>query len=131
MMIQVTAAILWDAERVMIARRKPGIKYAGFWEFPGGKVERGESPETCLVREIEEEFSISVRIEAFFAENIHAYPDRTVQLLAFTVCWLDGVLTPVDHDALKWVPPTGLRDYALLPADRPLVEKLVQTLNPI
>lgn len=129
MMIQVTAAILWNADRVMIARRKPGIKYAGFWEFPGGKVERGESPESCLVRELEEEFSISVGIEEFFAENIHAYPDRTVQLLAFTVRWLDGVLNPVDHDALKWVPPSGLGAYEMLPADRPLVEKLVQRLN--
>jgi len=125
-MIQVTAAILWDRDRVLIARRKPGIKYAGFWEFPGGKVEAGESPEGCLVRELQEEFSITVGIEAFFAENIHAYPDRTIQLMAFTVRWLDGALTPVDHDLFKWVVPARLYRYDMLPADRPLVEKLNQ-----
>lgn len=128
-MLQVTAAILWDNDRVMIARRKPGIKYAGFWEFPGGKVEHGESPESCLVRELAEEFSITVGIKNFFAENIHAYPDRTVQLLAFTVRWEDGAMVLADHDRLAWVAPTQLYDYDMLPADRPLVEKLVKKVK--
>lgn len=124
-MIQVTAAILWNRKRVMIARRRPGIKFAGYWEFPGGKVEQGESPEGCLVRELEEEFSITVDIDHFFAEATYAYPDRTVQLLAFTVRWLDGALTPVDHDLLAWVAPPRLSQYDLLPADRPVAEKLI------
>ena len=128
-MLQVTAAILWENGRVMIARRKPGIKHAGFWEFPGGKVEAGESPESCLVRELEEEFSITVSIEGFFAESIHTYPDRTVQLLAFIVRWVKGAMVLADHDMLKWVAPSRLDHYDMLPADRPLVDKLVQGIK--
>jgi 8-oxo-dGTP diphosphatase len=79
-----------------------------------------------LVRELKEEFSITVGIEDFFAESIHTYPDRTIQLLAFIVRWVDGAMVLVDHDMLEWVAPAQLNRFEMLPADRPLVDKLVQ-----
>lgn len=129
-MIQVTAAIFRDQGRVLICRRKPGIRHAGKWEFPGGKIEEGESPEFCLVREMKEEFNISVSVGSFFAENIFQYGRGPVHLLAFHVKWLSGDMQPRDHDQLKWVNPLVLGEYDLLPADIPFADKLRIQLEP-
>lgn len=123
-MIDVTAAIWIEDGRVLIARRRPGVSQAGLWEFPGGKVRPGETPEACLAREIEEELGVRVEVEAFFAESVHAYAERTIRLLAYRVRATGGNPTPNDHAELRWVHPRELDDYAFCPADLPLVRQL-------
>lgn len=126
LMITVTAAILSKNNKILIARRKPDIKHAGKWEFPGGKVKPGESPEQCLIREIKEEFAIDICINEFFCESIYQYDHGRIQLLAFHVTWERGEMSPKDHDRLEWVPPDLLTAFDLLPADVPIAKKLNQ-----
>ncbi|HSV91777.1 MAG TPA: (deoxy)nucleoside triphosphate pyrophosphohydrolase [Desulfobacterales bacterium] len=122
--IDVTAAIWMEAGKVLIARRPPGVSQAGLWEFPGGKVQPGETPEACLVREIEEELGVRVEVEEFFAESVHAYADKLIRLLAYRVRAAGGTLSANDHDELRWVEPRELENYAFCPADLPLVRRL-------
>lgn len=124
MMIDVTAAIWIENGRVLIARRRPGASYAGLWEFPGGKVQRRESPEECLKREIEEELGIRVEVEQFFGESIYADEDKTIRLLAYRVGSASGVPAANDHAELSWVKMDDLSRYRFCPADIPFVEKL-------
>ena len=123
----VAACALIDADgRVLIAERPPGKAMAGLWEFPGGKVEAGETPEQTLIRELLEELGIVVR-EACLAPLTfasHAYADFHL-LMPLYVCrrW-EGTVTARHHTKLAWVRPNKLRDYAMPPADEPLIAHL-------
>ena len=121
--IDVTAAIWVRDGRVLIARRRPGVSQAGLWEFPGGKIRPSETPEACLVREIEEELGVRVTIEGFFAESVHAYAERTIRLLAYRVGGA-GTPAPHDHAELRWVTPDELDRFDFCPADLPFVRQL-------
>ena len=123
-MITVTAAILFKGDQVLIGRRKSGLRHAGKWEFPGGKVEPGETPRTCLKRELKEEFNIRVKVGDAFADNVFPYRRGPVHLTAFWVDWIDGEIRVTDHDRIAWVLPANLKAYDLLPADIPFAEKL-------
>lgn len=123
-MITVTAAILIRGDQVLIGRRKPGLRHAGKWEFPGGKVEPDETLRTCLKRELKEEFNIRVTVGDVFADNVFPYRRGTVHLTAFWVDWIDGEIRVTDHDRIAWVLPVNLKAYDLLPADIPFAEKL-------
>jgi 8-oxo-dGTP diphosphatase len=127
-MIHVTAAILIQDEKVFIARRRPGIKHAGKWEFPGGKIESGETPEQCLARELKEEFDITVEIGRFFTDTIYHYNRGPVKILSYYAKWLSGRLNLRDHDECNWVEAPSLLDYDLLPADVPIARKLMKNL---
>jgi 8-oxo-dGTP diphosphatase len=124
MMIDVTAAIWIENDRVLIARRRPGSSQAGLWEFPGGKVQSGESPEQCLKREIEEELSIRVEVGAFFGESLYAYEDKTIRLLAYRVRSEGRQPSANEHAELAWVKMADLGAYRFCPADVPFAEKL-------
>ena len=126
-MITVTAAILIHKNKFLIARRKPLIRHAGKWEFPGGKVEIGETPEQCLTREIKEEFSIDITVGRFFCDSTYTYNRGTVHILSYIASWLSGEITPVDHDDYVWAAPRDLLEYDLLPADIPLAKKIMDT----
>jgi mutator protein MutT len=123
-MIDVTAAILIENGRVLIARRRPGVAQAGLWEFPGGKVRPGESLEQCLKREIREELGIEIAVGEFFGESVYAYEDRTIRLLGYRVQAGAGKMAANDHAELAWVAVADLNRYRFCPADRPFVEKL-------
>jgi mutator protein MutT len=123
-LILVTAAIIEKEGLILAARRGEGKHLAGFWEFPGGKLEEGESPETCLARELSEELGVMVKIGAFFGESVFDYGDKVVKLLAYRVSHLGGEFRPVDHDQLAWLPVDELQTLKWAPADIPLVEKL-------
>ena len=122
--VLVVAVALVDVDgRVLIAKRPEGKKLAGLWEFPGGKVEPGERPESALIRELNEELGIDVN-EACLAPFVfasHAY-DSFHLLMPLYLCrrW-NGVVTAREHDALAWVKPNRLSDYPMPPADEPLV----------
>jgi 8-oxo-dGTP diphosphatase len=111
-------------EKVFIAQRGPEDRLAFKWEFPGGKLERGESPEECLKREMKEEFGIEVSVGKFFAESIYTYKHGTVRLLAYMTDWKSGELNLVEHQDCRWITVEELAYYELAPADMPLAEKL-------
>ena len=129
--VTVAACALVDSDgRVLLARRPDGKAMAGLWEFPGGKIEAGETPEQSLIRELEEELGIVVK-EACLAPLTfasHAYPDFHL-LMPLYVCrrW-EGTVTAREGQALAWVRPNRLRDYPMPPADVPLVAHLTSLL---
>ena len=123
-MKQVTAAILIRNGKILIAKRKADDRQAGKWEFPGGTVEPNESPETCLKREMQEEFGIEVSVGKFFGESIYHYDHGAIKLLAYLTSFVSGNLAPKDHSAFRWVSTEQLSDFDFAPADIPLVEKL-------
>ncbi|MBU4175420.1 MAG: (deoxy)nucleoside triphosphate pyrophosphohydrolase [Actinobacteria bacterium] len=123
--IQVTAAIIERDGAVLIARRPPGGRHPGSWEFPGGKVEPGESPRECLAREMEEEMGIAVVVAEELARVRHSYPDLAIDLLAFRCEIVEGEPADIGCDAHAWVEPDFLADCDLLPPDRELVRILL------
>lgn len=129
--ILVAACALVDADgRVLIAERPAGRSMAGLWEFPGGKVEEGETPEASLIRELKEELGIVVK-EACLAPLTfasHTYPDFHL-LMPLYVCrrW-EGTVQAQEGQRLAWVRPNKLRDYPMPPADLPLISHLTTLL---
>jgi 8-oxo-dGTP diphosphatase len=124
--MHVAAAVLFRGGRVLVARRSPGFRHAGSWEFPGGKIEPGESPEACLAREMAEEFGIVVEVGERVARSDFAYDFAVVSIHAFRVEWISGEMIPRDHDAIAWVAPPELAEYDLLAADRPIAERIAE-----
>jgi len=125
--VLVVAVALIDADgRVLLCRRPAGKAMAGLWEFPGGKVEPGETPEAALIRELVEEIGIDVSENCLapFTFASHAYDDFHL-LMPLYVCrvW-DGIVRPREGQAVKWVRPQRLADYAMPPADAPLAAML-------
>lgn len=121
----VTAAVLYQKGKLLIARRPAGDKLANKWEFPGGKMEDGETPQACLARELLEELGIGVRVGAYLGENLFRYPHGSIRLLAYRISWETGQLNPQVHDEIKWVSLEELDQYDFAPADVPFVEKLM------
>jgi len=130
-LVLVAACALIDADgRVLLAERPAGRAMAGLWEFPGGKVEAGERPEQTLIRELKEELGITVEEACIapFTFASHRYPDFHL-LMPLYVCrrW-EGIVTPQEGQQLAWVRPNRLRDYAMPPADVPLISHLMTLL---
>ncbi len=123
-MKQVTAAIILKDNKVLIAQRAPDDKLANKWEFPGGKIEPGETPQECLKREIREELDVDTQVLDFFAESIYMYTNGTIKLMAFWCEWISGDFTLKLHSHIAWVNRQELDLYDFAPADIPLVEKL-------
>ena len=122
--IDVTAAVIRKNGNILIARRAKGHHLAGLWEFPGGKIENGETPEACLKRELFEEFGIKVRIGRFIAESCFSYSEKNIRLLAYEVEYLGGDFSLNAHSAVSWVAIDQLANYSFAPADIPFLEKL-------
>lgn len=129
MMIEVTAAIIEQEGKVLLARRKVGQHLAGFWEFPGGKIEKNESPQACLKRELQEEFDVETKIHDFVTESIFDYPNKTVKLMAFRVQLMGGDFALHAHDEICWVLPSQLMDYKLAPADIPIAQDYFDSIK--
>ena len=125
--VLVAAVALVDADgRVLLARRPPGKAMAGLWEFPGGKVGDGETPEQALIRELREELGIDTEQSCLapLAFASHGYDDFHL-LMPLYVCrvW-SGMVTPNEGQELRWVRPARLRDFPMPPADAPLIPVL-------
>ncbi|HEY8910638.1 MAG TPA: (deoxy)nucleoside triphosphate pyrophosphohydrolase [Desulfosporosinus sp.] len=129
-MKEVTAAILFKDNKVLIAQRAPGENMAGKWEFPGGKIEPGETPKECLKREIREELNVDIKVLDFFGESIYAYHSGTIKLLAFRCEWVSGDFTLNVHSHIVWANRLELDGYDFSPADIPLMEKLMAQKEP-
>lgn len=129
--LRVTAAIIRRGDgAIFVARRAPGRRLAGAWEFPGGKIEPGETPEACLARELREELDLEVQVGAHFATSVHDDGVLAVELMAYEVAILRGVPRPVDHDEVAWVAPHALRELALAEADVPIADELAGRARP-
>lgn len=124
-LITVTAGMILCNDKVLIAKRNDRDASGGKWEFPGGKVKFGESPEDCLRRELMEELGISVSIRDFFDETTYVYEQGTIKLVGYLVDWIAGDMVVNVHETVCWVEIRRLGDYDFLPADGPLVDKLI------
>lgn len=127
-MKDVTAAVMIRNNKVLIAQRAPFDKMAGKWEFPGGKVEPGETPEQCLKREIREELEAEIDVLDFFGESIYKYPHGEIRLLAYFCRWTGGDFALKVHSRIEWVGRDELDQFDYAPADIPLIEKLKATM---
>ena len=123
-MTVVTAAIIRNGDKVLISRRMPGQRMAGYWEFPGGKIEAGESFQSCLERELMEEFKITAKAGKQIAESVYHDDYGTIRLVALSTDILAGKPVLTVHDRIAWVLPEDLLNYQLAPADIPIAEKL-------
>ncbi|GAB4154619.1 MAG: (deoxy)nucleoside triphosphate pyrophosphohydrolase [Sphingomonadales bacterium] len=127
-LVLVAAVVLFDADgRLLLTQRPAGKSMAGLWEFPGGKVEAGESPEAALVRELAEELGVEACLTcvAPFTFASHAYEDFHLLMPLYLCRNWTGIPRPREGQALKWVRPRQLRDYPMPPADLPLAAALI------
>ena len=127
----VAACALVDVDgRILLAQRPEGKSLAGLWEFPGGKVEAGETPEETLIRELEEELGIRTKVACLapltFAS--HTYDDFHLLMPLYVCRRFEGTARGLEGQALKWVRPKALRDYPMPPADEPLIPFLMDLL---
>ncbi|MDX1682009.1 MAG: (deoxy)nucleoside triphosphate pyrophosphohydrolase [Phycisphaeraceae bacterium] len=133
--IEVALGVLWREEKagpeLLIARRPDETVMGGYWEFPGGKVEGGESPRGCVVRELEEELGVVVTAEATIAVIEHDYDHASVRLHAFDCELVSGTPENLGVAEHQWIRPKGLSGYRFLPANGPLLERIVQRGGPV
>lgn len=130
-LLLVAAAALIDRDgRILITQRPEGKSMAGLWEFPGGKIHDGETPEFALCREMEEELGIEVRECCFspIAFASHAYEDFHLLMPLYACRMWTGTPAPREGQALKWVMPAELYDYKMPPADVPLIPQIIDRL---
>lgn len=125
-MKKVTAEIIKDKNRLLIAKRHSKDPLGGKWEFPGGKIEPGETPQVCLVREIKEELGVDVEIGPFYDDNVYSSQDHDIHLLFYWAEVINGEVIPVVHDDLKWITIEELANFDFAPADIPIVKRLMK-----
>lgn len=129
--IRVGAAVMLrptdDGPEILLAQRPPGEALAGFWEFPGGKLEAGETPLHAVVREVREELGVDVEAIELMAEETHLYPHGLQVVLSFVRCTAPtGQLQSLDGQAFRWVKLTDVNPDELLEADRPFIRRLIE-----
>ncbi len=127
--ITVVAGILWKEGRVLAVKRPQGKPWAGYWEFPGGKVESGESLEQALERELHEELGIRPLNPEFWRHVSHTYPDLQVQLHFYHVRNFQGVPRSLEGHILEWIAPDLAPERAFLEADAGIVRELSNVIQ--
>lgn len=124
--IPVLAGIIFNRKnQVLLAQRKSGLSREMKWEFPGGKLKVGESPEECLRREIGEELGIDITVKQIFCAVNHSYRDRNILLLSYFCEYNSGEFRLSDHREVRWVPVAEIPELELSEADIPIAKKLV------
>ena len=124
----VTAAIAIDGSNVLIARRGQNEKLAGYWEFPGGKLEDGETLQECLTREMLEELGVHAEVSQVLAESIFDYESGSIRLVGLETR-IKGDMRLTVHDAFEWVFFERLLEFKLAPADIPIAEIIIQIIR--
>jgi len=123
--IDVTAGIIWrDNEFLITQRLNNDPTVPGLWEFPGGKLEDGETLEECLARELKEELDIEVSVGKQVFVNDHEYPNKVIRLIFFIVDYISGEIKLNDHEDAKWISVAEIDAYEFAPADIPVLAKL-------
>lgn len=127
--IPVTCALIERDGELLLARRPEGKAMAGKWEFPGGKLNPGESNESCLRREIEEELGCQITVGTALSPVIHCYPGGSIQLIPFRCSLLSGEPQALEHAEIRWLDPRRLPEMDLAEADKPIAEEYRQILD--
>ncbi|HVP18628.1 MAG TPA: (deoxy)nucleoside triphosphate pyrophosphohydrolase [Spirochaetia bacterium] len=122
--MKVTAAVIEEEGRVLIARRKPGRHMGGKWEFPGGKIEPGETPQESLARELREELAIQARVGDFLCSALYEGDGVCLELLVYRVERVSGEPALIEHQDIRWVRPEELAVFDLADSDRRVAEVL-------
>jgi 8-oxo-dGTP diphosphatase len=126
-MMDVVAGILTHSGSYLIARRSPSMQWAGLWEFPGGKVEAGETLAQALVRELREELNIDVQRFSLWKIKEKKVTGRAIRIHFFSVAEFSGTPTPREGQELAWISPTEATDYVFLSADAEILAELAAT----
>jgi 8-oxo-dGTP diphosphatase len=130
--ISVTCALILLDNKVLCAQRSEVMSLPGLWEFPGGKIEDGESPEACLIREIEEELAISISLVGSLQPSEHSYAEgNIIRLLPFLCVWDYGEIILREHQDIRWLDKKDLKSLNWALADIPIVEELIDNWNNI
>ncbi len=124
MIIKVAVAIVEHQGKILISQRTEDQTLSGHWEFPGGKIDLGETVEACVVRELKEELDIEVKPKKKVWDVTYDYPDRTIELSFFICDWVGGEPKSMENQTFKWVAQDELTQYTFPPANKELIEKL-------
>lgn len=129
--LRVVAAIIFNTEnQFLIARKKEGKPLAGFWEFPGGKVDLGEDDLSALIREIREELNVELKDIQFSFEFMYRYPDKEIEFAFFRAQINSGNIQLTDHDDVMWINMEEIEKYKIAPADREALKQISKTEKP-
>ena len=123
-MTEVVAALIWEGDRFLACQRPANKARALLWEFVGGKVEPGETPEEALIRECREELDITVAPKDVFLTVIHEYPDLTVRLTLFNASIAEGTPRALEHNDIRWITTAQIDELEFCPADEEILNKL-------
>jgi mutator protein MutT len=126
---EVAIAIVKRGNRILICQRKDDDTLGGYWEFPGGKREPGETLENCIARELMEEVAIKATVIQKLATIEHNYPHGQIQLHPFLCEHLEGEPTPIECQRLQWIEATALSDFRFPPANGPLLKEIARTMQ--
>ncbi|WP_319409949.1 (deoxy)nucleoside triphosphate pyrophosphohydrolase [uncultured Desulfosarcina sp.] len=124
--VQVTAAIIVSNGNILIAQRQHNDRLAGLWEFPGGKIEAGETPEQCLRRELWEELEMDAVVGNYLGSSYYHYDHISIELMAYRAFWSGGPVRLFSHQDFRWVTPDQLPQFPFTPADLPFVQQLAR-----
>jgi len=130
--VSVSCALIFLDGKVLCAQRSGGMSLPGLWEFPGGKIEEGESSEACLIREIKEELAISISLVSSLLTKDHSYSEgKVIRLMPFVCVWESGEISLLEHRAIRWLAKQELKKVNWAPADIPIVDDLIANWNNI
>ena len=131
-MTDVVAALIWDRDKRFMICQRPAHKARGLlWEFVGGKVEPGETPEEALVRECREELDVTIQVGELYTQVTHVYPDLTVHLSLFHASIREGRPQKLEHNDIRFINPSEIPNYDFCPADVEILEKIRQDFGAI
>jgi len=128
--IAVVGAIIRDGDKYLVGQRAAHKTQGGLWEFMGGKIEPGETPEAALARECMEELALEIENERIVDSVVHAYPEKTIELTLIE-CTPKAGSTPtaLEHQQIRWVTPEEIRQLPFAPADAELIERMVTWMD--
>ncbi len=129
--MEVCAGILLKGKKILLGKRKSRDRFGGKWEFPGGKLEEGELPEDCIIREIKEELNLDIKNFRYFKSYIYRFKNVNLVIHSFFISEFFGELKNLEHDSLVWVFLDEIFSYDLLDGDKLLVEYLLKSRKEI
>tara|TARA_B100001769_G_C21760466_1_gene416086 strand:+ start:235 stop:639 length:405 start_codon:yes stop_codon:yes gene_type:complete len=123
--IKVLCGLIFNSKNQLLITRRGSGDFKGKWEFPGGKLEKDETEEECLKREISEELNIDINVDYFLMNNSHSYSTFSVELISYVSTISSGEIKLSDHDKYEWVEINKLKEFDFLDGDLPIIEKII------